>query len=151
MPDQLAADVQQILTELLDATKASRTTFRVDLPERGVSVAIPLAEALGPGVGTMMTDGSLDQRGAATAQWVDKHRKPLIQEDLENADPKPPRALLDKYGAKAQMLAPVEEKGALIGWVSVHHLPGPRPWSTADVAALEDAAARISVLLKGRN
>jgi maleate isomerase len=99
----------------------------------------------------MMNDGSLDQRGAATSQWVDKHRKVLIQDDISVADPAPPVELTTIYGAKAQMLAPVEEGGALIGWVSVHYLPSPRQWTQEDIAAITAAAGRIQRMLTERH
>jgi maleate isomerase len=147
----LRSDVQAALDDLLSATRASRSTFRVDLPEENATVAIPLAESLAPGVPTMMNDGSLDQRGAATAKWVDKHRKILVQDDISVADPPPPIELTTIYGAKAQMLAPVEADGALIGWVSVHYLPSARTWTPDDVAAIGAAAARIQKALSGRH
>jgi maleate isomerase len=147
----LRSEVQATLDELLRATRASRTTFRVDLPEENVAVAIPLAESLAPGVPTMMNDGSLDQRGTATGKWVDKHRKVLVQDDISVAtDPQPPIELITVYGAKAQMLAPVEEDGALIGWVSVHYLPSPRKWTPEDAAAIGAAASRIQKALAER-
>jgi maleate isomerase len=147
----LRSDVQAALDELLRTTRASRTTFRVDLPEESATVAIPLAESLAAGVPTMMNDGSLDQRGAATAKWVDKHRQILVQDDISIADPAPPIELTTIYGAKAQMLAPVEEDGALIGWVSVHYLPSPRKWNQEDVAAIGAAAKRIQGRLTERH
>jgi maleate isomerase len=147
----LRSQVQAALDELLRATRGSRTTFRVDLPEENATVAIPLAESLAPGVPTMMNDGSLDQRGAATSQWVDKHRKVLVQDDISVADPAPPVELTTIYGAKAQMLAPVEEGSALIGWVSVHYLPSPRKWTQEDIAAITAAAGRIQRTLTERH
>jgi maleate isomerase len=147
----LRSELQAALDELLRTTHASRTTFRVDLPEDNVTVALPLAESLAPGVPTMMNDGSLDQRGAATAKWVDQHRKILVQDDISVADPPPPIELTTIYGAKAQMLAPVEEGGVLIGWVSVHYLPSSRKWTREDVVAIGAAAGRIRAALAERH
>lgn len=148
----LRLEIQAALDELLLATRGSRTTFRVDLPEEHATVAIPFAEALASDVPTMMNDGSLDQRGTATAQWVDEHRKILVQDDISvAADPLPPIELTTIYGAKAQMLAPVEEGGALIGWVSVHYLPSPRKWQAEDVVAIGAAAGRIRAALAERH
>jgi len=147
----LRSELQAALDELLRATRGSRTTLRVDLPEQKVTVAIPFVESLAPGVPTMMNDGSLDQRGAATAKWVDKHRKVLVQDDISVADPPPPIELTTIYGAKAQMLAPVEEDGVLIGWVSVHYLPSARKWTVEDVAAIRAAAGRVQTALAERH
>jgi maleate isomerase len=146
----LQPEVQRVLDELLLVTRASRTTFRVDLPEVNVTVAIPFAESLAPGVPTMMNDGSLDQRGAATGKWMETNRKILAQNDVTVADPRPPIELTTVYGAKAQMLAPVEEHGALIGWVSVHYLPSPRTWTQEDLSAIGAAAGQIQKALAAR-
>jgi maleate isomerase len=143
------SEVQAALDQLLETTGASRTTFRVDLPEENATVAIPIAESCAPGVPTMMNDGSLDQRGAETAKWVDRHRKILVQDDISVADPPPPVELTTIYGAKAQMLAPVEEDGKLIGWVSVHYLPATRQWTREDVVAIAAAAGRMQAILNG--
>jgi maleate isomerase len=148
MISDVKAQVSLILSALLEATKASRTTFRVDIPAENISVQVPLAEAAAAGIPSMLTDGSLKQRESPTCQWLEKHRKPLVQDDLEHADPAPPRALIDAYGAKAQMLAPVEDEGAMIGWVSVHYAPGPRHWMPAEISALEDAARRIGDVVR---
>lgn len=142
------AQVSVILRRLLEATKASRTTFRVDIPAQNVSVQVPLAEATAAGIPSMLSDGSLKQRESPTCQWLERHRKPLVQDDLEHADPAPPRALIDAYGAKAQMLAPVEYNGAMIGWVSVHYAVGPRDWTQSEVSALEEAARRIGDVVR---
>jgi maleate isomerase len=122
----------------------------VDLPEENATVAIPLAESLAAGVPTMMKDGSIDQRATLTVQWLDAHRDVLVQDDISIADPAPPVELTTIYVAKAQMLAPVEEDGALIGWVSVHYLPSPRKWEQNEIAAIADAAARIQKALAER-
>ena len=145
------SEVQATLDELLQATHGSRTTFRVDLPEENATVAIPLAESLAAEVPTMMKDGSLDQRATLTVKWVDAHRAVLVQDDISVADPAPPLELTTIYGAKAQMLAPVEEGSALIGWVSVHYLPSPRTWTPEDIAAITAAAGRIQRTLTERH
>jgi maleate isomerase len=146
----LRSEIQAALDELLEITAASRTTFRVDLSEENATVDIPLAESCAPDVSTMMNDGSLDQRGAATVKWIDACRKILVQDDISVADPPPPLELTTIYGAKAQMLAPVERDGKLIGWVSVHYIPGTRKWTREDVVAIAAAAGRMQAILDGR-
>jgi GAF domain-containing protein len=42
------------------------------------------------------------------------------------------------------MLAPLVRDGRLIGIISVHYAPSTREWTEEDVAALDDAARRVS-------
>lgn len=141
----LRARFQETLTELLAATGADRTTFRVDLPARGLHVNLTAGEALGEGVRSIRRDASLDQRRLNTVEWLERHRAPLVQSHFR-ADPRPPQALIDVYGVNAQLLAPVERDGAMAGWVSVHSMTE-RDWTGRDTAAVADAVARLQTAL----
>ena len=70
-----------------------------------------------------------------------------MQDDLANAEPAAPPALIANYGVKAQMLAPVVREGRLDGWISVHETAAPRQWTVQDQAAAENAVARVLALL----
>lgn len=131
---------QAIVEELLAQTGASRTTLRLDRPEETFPV---VAEALAPGVRSIRGDSSIDLRAAPTFQFLEREQRPLVQDDLLAADPPPPPELIELYGARAQMVAPIVQGGRLAGIVSVHYAPGPRPWSGEDVATLERAARRV--------
>ncbi|MBO1330879.1 GAF domain-containing protein [Streptomyces sp. VRA16 Mangrove soil] len=141
----LRARVQSVLTELLGATGADRTTFRVDLPGHGLHVDLTAGEALGPGVRSIRRDASLDQRRLNTVAWLEAERRPLVQPHFRDA-PHPPQALIDGYGVRAQMLSPVQTGGALTGWISVHSLRE-REWSAADQQALAAATAELTTRL----
>ncbi|MEV0598733.1 GAF domain-containing protein [Streptomyces sp. NPDC050315] len=141
----LRARFQEALTELLAATGADRTTFRVDLPAHGLHVDLTAGEALGEGIRSIRRDASLDQRRLNTVQWLERHRAPLVQPHFR-ADPHPPQALIDVYGVNAQLLAPVERDGAMAGWISVHSM-AERDWTDGDTAAVADAVARIQTAL----
>ncbi|WP_432105809.1 maleate cis-trans isomerase family protein [Streptomyces sp. bgisy091] len=141
----LRARIGETLTGLLAATGADRTTFRADLPEHGLQVDITAGEALRPGVRAIRRDASLDQRRLNTVEWLERHRTPLIQPHFE-AEPHPPEALVDVYGVRAQMLAPVETDGAMTGWISVHSLRE-RDWTDTDTAAIAAAVTRIRTAL----
>ena len=117
---------QKLAEELLERTGASRTTVRID-DEPGVEFPVK-AEALAPGIHSIAGDRGLAVRASATFQWVDRERRILVQEDLLGVDPAPAPELIERYGARAQMLAPVQRGGELVGLVSVHHAPGPRRW-----------------------
>jgi GAF domain-containing protein len=131
---------QEIVEELLQATNASRTTLRLDRPNAVYPVA---AEALAPGIGSIAGDTSIDLAASATFQFLDRERRLLIQPDLLAADPAPPPELIEGYGARAQMLAPIVRGERLLGILSVHYAPGPREWTADDVAVLERAVEQV--------
>jgi maleate isomerase len=136
------ATFQEIVDDLLESTGAGRTTLRLDLPDLGGLDAVA-AEAVAPGVQSMRDDASIrNLRGVATVRYLEEQRRPLVQNDCLSDDLAPPKELVELYGVRAQMLAPVVHEGRLAGVISVHHVAGPRQWSTEDVAALQQAAER---------
>jgi maleate isomerase len=142
-PGALPARLDAILADLLAATRASRTTLRLDSPEHGFHVDDVAAEARAAGEKSLRGQTSIDQRAAATAQWIERHRRLLVQDDLSAGDPRPPEALLRLYGVRAQILAPIVRHGRLDGWVSVHEGRRARRWTRRDRAAVTRAVARI--------
>jgi maleate isomerase len=133
--DQLAS----ICNQLLRDTGADRTTIRLDTDELGLRVDLTAAEAVANGTPSIAADSSLDQRALDTVRWLAANRRVLVQDQFSEA-PFPPPALVQVYGVKAQILAPILDGDALVGWVSVHSTH-PRPWSGDDVAAAERATA----------
>jgi maleate isomerase len=141
----LRAAFQDAVDELLAATGADRTTLRVDLPEHGLGVDRTAAEGLPPGVRSIRRDASLDQRGLNTVRWLAEHGRVLVQPHFR-ADPRPPEALVDVYGVRAQVLAPLRGPSGMPGWLSVHSLTE-RPWSEADLAAVDTAANQTQKII----
>jgi maleate isomerase len=129
--------VDDDLEQLRNALDVDRVTLRLDVS--GLNFPV-MGEALGDGVRSIRAENTVDQRGAATAQWVMRHRQTLVQPDVAGTDPPPPQALVDLYGVAAQMLSPVVRGASVVGWVSVH-ASSPRDWSARDVD-LVDALAR---------
>jgi maleate isomerase len=142
------AEFEQVLAELLRTTQASRTTLRLDWPVWGAHVDDVLAEARRDGVASLVGNTSIDQRAAGTIRWLERERRLLIQEDFAAGDPAPPRALVELYGVRAQMLAPVQWGGDLLGWISVHENTSTRRWRPRDISALSEAAAAAEAALK---
>jgi maleate isomerase len=130
-----------IITELREKTNASRTTLRLDEDRHGFHVNGVVAEALAPGIKSIAQETSLQQRAAGSATYLEKHRKILVQNDCATAEAQPPKELLQLYGVKAQMLAPIVRGENMVGWISVHYNLSPREWTPEDVAALEAAVA----------
>jgi maleate isomerase len=136
-----------LLDQLLRATGSSRTTLRLDWPEFGFHVDDVAGEALAPGQKSLRGQTGINQRAVATVQWLDRERRSLIQDDFTTTDVPPPPALIEVYGARAQMLAPVIGNDALQGWVSVHYTGSAHHWSQANVEAIETAARRVRELI----
>ncbi len=134
---------QGILEDLLGSTDASRTTLRLDLPDQGAGLDEVAAEALAPGVRSIRSDTAIrNLRDSATVRFLEERRTPLVQEDCSMADPAPPPELIESYGVRAQMVAPLVRDDGLIGAISVHYVPGPRRWSAQDLVALKEATER---------
>jgi maleate isomerase len=128
------------MRELLHATGASRVTLRVDTRGEGFPVR---AEALAPGVRSIRDATEIDLRRAKTFQFLERERRLLVQSDCLVAEPVVPPELIELYGVRAQMLAPLVRDGRLVGIVSVNHAGTPREWTDEEVAALEATAARV--------
>lgn len=141
--DRLRKTFDAVLSELRETIGASRTTLRLDDARYGFHIDDVVAEAAAPGQDSLRGQTSINQRAAATAQWVEKNRRLLVQSDLSTGEPRAPEALIKLYGVRAQMLAPVERDGRLDGWISVHEARGPRNWTEQDQAALRNAAERV--------
>lgn len=135
----VVAELQRMVDQLRERCGASRTTIRLDVPAHGFDVNGVVAESCAPGVNSIAHTPSLHQRSAATAMWLERNRRILVQNDFSDPVVRPPQALIDQYGTQCQMMGPVVREGALTGWISVHFNPAPRVWSPEDVAALEQA------------
>lgn len=144
----LEKKLDDVLATLLRASHGSRSTLRIDDPARGWNVDFICAEAVQPGVKSLRGDGSINQRAAATVQWMVTHKRNLVQPDLTGKpDPAPPPALMSAYAAKAQMLGPLLAKdGYLSGWISVHYVDGTHAFTADEERALDRARAEVSRL-----
>src|SRR3990172_9564471 len=92
------------MRELLEATRASRVTLRLDTPGEVFPV---VAEALAPGVRSIRSATEIDLRKAGTFQFLAREWRLLIQADCLVDEPVAPPELIELYGVRAQMLAPI--------------------------------------------
>jgi len=135
---------QEILEGLLRSTGASRTTLRLDLSDQDAGLDAVVAEALAPGVRPLRGDTSIrNLRDVSTVRFLEEQRRLLVQNDCSTDDLAPPPELIEFYGVKAQMLAPIVREDRLVGVISVHHALGPRDWSSEDVAVLQEAIEHV--------
>jgi maleate isomerase len=133
-------DFEAAMRELLETTRASRVTLRLDTPG---SVFPVVAEALAPGMRSIRDSTEIDLTRAATYRWLERERRLVVQRDCLVDEPAAPAELIELYGVRAQMLAPLVRDGRLVGIVSVHHAATARDWKDAEVGAVEAAAARV--------
>lgn len=145
----LSAEFTETLKVLLDETKASRTTIRLDLPALGMSLSKPAAEAKRSGVAGLLEQSAPEIEKAPPVEYLRRERKILVHEDVKkaSADSATPPELIDSYGLRAQILGPILRDGKLTGIVSVHDTMGPRRWTDADVSALQRAVKRSEEIL----
>jgi maleate isomerase len=138
------ARLSEIVETLLAQTSGDRTTLRLEGSDGLFAVA---AEAVGENAWPIAGENSVDLKKAETVRWLMRERKPLIQDDLEDAEPPVPRELIDVYGARAQMLGPLVKDDRLVGIISVHRLSGPGPWPDAERSALAQAVAAAEAVV----
>ncbi len=55
--------------------------------------------------------------------------------------------LLEQFGVKANLIAPILKDGHLFGLLIAHQCSGPRPWQTAEIDVITQVAAQISAAL----
>ena len=144
------------LADLLDAlrtdTDAGRTTVRIDDSRIGLHCDTVAAESLSEGVHSILTLNTLDQRNAAAVKWLDKNRRTFVMNDtLDPWDPEvaPEREVVEAYGIRSEMVAPVIRHGDVVAWVSVHYTRGPRVWTDAEIARIEAACEGVREILEG--
>ncbi|MBV8423791.1 MAG: GAF domain-containing protein [Candidatus Eremiobacteraeota bacterium] len=137
----LNAAMTEVLKSLLDATKSSRATIRIDMPSIAMTPSTPAAEAKRSNVDTLMGQDVPNISSAAPVEFLRRERRPCVQDDAHDvpAGERTPAELLAQYGMRAQMLGPIFRDGNLIAWISVHDCTGPRKWSAGDIQALEVA------------
>jgi maleate isomerase len=132
--------VDDDLEGLRSALAVDRVTLRLDVPGMNFPV---IGEALADGVRSIRDEHTVDQRGAATAQWVLHNQQTLVQGDVLDTDEPPPQPLIELYGVRAQMLSPVVARASVVGWVSVHSRVA-RAWSARAIALVEAMAGELS-------
>jgi GAF domain-containing protein len=138
--------LEDVLRDLLEATRASRVTLRRDLPgELPFSV---VEEVLAPGVGSIRDDVSVDLPSQPVVLEVQRGAQ-VVQDDSAAAYDDPAfQRMLEAYGGlAAQIVTPVMREGRLEAILSLHQLGAPRSWTAEEVAEASRAAERIEALL----
>ncbi len=139
---------QAITEALLFGAAASRATLQLAAPAGGFAYA---AEAVTQGMLQIRHDATGGELpGSAATRQLELDGEIIFQDDLERADPAVPRALIDRFGARAQILSPIVRGGRLAAILAVHHAPGPRQWDADAVEAVRRAQAAALAALEER-
>lgn len=144
MPWSPAFVFDALAASLRGSLGAARVTVRLPTRDGGAGL---VAEALGEGVRSMRSGPQEDATRFATYEFLAEHRATLVQGDLVAHPVRPPASLIDFYGTRAQMLAPICSEDELVGVVSVHSLEV-REWRDTEVAAAETVALAIGALYR---
>lgn len=131
-----------LATSLRDSLNTARVTVRLRSLDGGVGL---VAEALAEGVQSMHSGPQEDATKFPTYEFLAQRRETLVQRDLVAHPVRPPASLIEYYGTRAQMLAPICSEGELVGVLSVHSLEV-RDWQDVDIAAVELTAKAIATL-----
>ena len=142
------ATFQSIVEDLLLATGASRALVALTGANGGFTAA---GEAVTHGVMQIRNDNARTELvPTPILEALQRNHEIGLENDLERASPAVPRSLIDRYGARAQMLAPIVHHDKLAGFIAVHHAPDLREWSEADIDALRRAQAAAVAVLEER-
>lgn len=139
---------QAITEALLFSAAARRATLQLAAPGGGFAY---VAEAVTQGLLQIRHDATGGELpGTAAMRQLEQDREIIRQDDLERADPSMPRALIDRFGARAQILAPIVHNGRLAAILAVHHAPGPRQWDADALEAVGRSQAAVLAALEKR-
>ncbi|TFK55984.1 hypothetical protein OE88DRAFT_1652539 [Heliocybe sulcata] len=126
--DPILKKMEDVLEILLTCCAASRTTLRLDFLQKNCHVDTVCAEACAAGIAQL--------------------KQILVQNDLANTDIPPPKALMDVYAVRAQMLAPLVRGDEIYGWISVHQVGKTRVWTEDEIGELREAVERVNGILR---
>jgi GAF domain-containing protein len=137
---------QEVVDDLLAATKASRCTLRRDVPGGFFPVT---HEALAAGAPSIRDERTTDLRKAPVVRQLLETRAQVVQDDCATTFDDPAfQRMLEAYGGLgAQVVTPVFVDGRLAAIVSLHQLGAPRRWSDEEVGLAREAGERVRALL----
>jgi GAF domain-containing protein len=142
------ANFQSVVEDLLLATGAGRATLHLIAPGGGLSSA---GEAVTHGARQVRHDESGGEPVETSAvEQLRREKEILTQDDLEQAGPAGVRDLIDRYGVRARVLAPLVLRGQLAGIISLHDVLGPRRWGARDIEAVRKAQGAALAVLEER-
>jgi gluconolactonase len=147
LPHVVRGELRRLADDLRASIDTGRVTVRVD-DVRGASFPVK-AESCGAGVNAIAGDPIEGLRESDTFRWIEQERRVLVQDDIVGSSIAPVPVLLERYRARAQLLAPVVVADEIRGIISIHETAGTRSWTAAEIAAAGQAADQVAALLGG--
>jgi GAF domain-containing protein len=142
------ATFQSICESLLVESGASRAVVQVARADGRLPF---VAEAVTHGAQQMRNDTpDADLVDTSLLGRLAADRQAIAQESLD-ADPAVPRDIVDRYGARARVVAPVLREGRVAALVSIHDTRGPRRWTAEALQAVTQATLAVQALLDERS
>lgn len=138
--------LQRVIEHLLLVTAASRAMLQLVRADGGFAIE---AEAVQHAQRQLRHhELETSAHDAKTIAILERDQEVIVQQEGEphsaGSDP------VAELSARTRMLAPLIQGGRLVGVISLHHSPEPRPWSRQDESAMLDARARILDILTRR-
>lgn len=149
---EMVKSLWKVLDSLRKDTAAGRTTVRLHHPGLGFHVDTVAAESLSEGVHSIVPHNSLDQWNAAAVKWLQRNMRTFVMEDCLNpwdSEVAPEQEVIETYGIRSEMVAPVVSNGDLVGWISVHYTKGPRKWTETEIRRIEAACEQVTEVMEG--
>lgn len=143
------ATYQSIVEDVLLATGASRALLQLMEPGGTLRFA---AEAVTHGARQIRNDDKPHEvPGPAALQQLNQAMDIVAHDDVAQASPPVATAVMERYGARAQLMAPLMRSGRLAGVLTVHHVPGTRKWQPHDLETMRKAQSAALDLLDARD
>ncbi len=128
--------LEQLISDLFHLVRASRVTLRQRRtdPEQSFPVTVEIAA---DGVKRLMEQGEADLTNDPVFNSLKGGGKMAVIDDcaLYTAGGQV-STIVDLYGIKSEIVAPVRVNGCLAAIISVHETRGPRKWTPEDVSAV---------------
>lgn len=144
-PHVVRGELQRIALSLRERLDAGRVTIRVD-DAPGETFPVK-AEACAAAVAPIAGHRTEGIRESGTFRWIERERSVLVQDDIAGSPIAPAPVLLERYRARAQLLAPVVRDGAVVAIVSVHETRDVRAWRAEEADEAAAAAAAVAAAL----
>jgi len=145
-------DLQPVFDAMLEkATELCAAKFGALLLYDGETYRAVATKNLPPAVATLFGDAHRPEPNTATARVLET-KQPIAIEDLRQdiayIERRPLRvALVDKGGARAQLVVPLLKKGEVIGAFLIY-LPEPRPFADSQVALVTTFADQAVIAIE---
>jgi maleate isomerase len=132
------AAIESAACTLRERLGVARVTVRLD-PQSNLRI---VAEARAAGVPSLREERAIDQMATETVRWVVANRRVLVNNDAANEAPRTPQAMIEQFGLRAFMIAPIVVSGSFVGTVSIHSSET-RVWTQQEIDAVSLTAATI--------